>query len=93
MVRVDHRLERGRAAFGAARAAAELRPRRRRAAVGQCLEDLDYDRTTAVLEALAAGQSPKPGTTTGRKSSEPAGGPTSLKAMVDANHDYRGEWA
>ena len=56
-------------------------------------EDLDYDRTTAVLEALAAGQSPKPGSTTGRKSSEPAGGVTSLAAMVDENHDYRGEWA
>ena len=56
-------------------------------------EDLDYDRTTAVLEALAAGKTPAPGSTTGRKSSEPAGGPTSLKAMVDENHDYRGEWA
>ncbi|KQS04603.1 NADH dehydrogenase [Sphingomonas sp. Leaf357] len=56
-------------------------------------EDLDYDRTTAVLEALANGQTPKPGSTTGRKSSEPAGGVTSLAAMVDENHDYRGEWA
>jgi len=23
---------------------------------------------------------------------EPLGGPTSLKVMVSANHDYRGEW-
>ena len=56
-------------------------------------EDLDYDRTTAILEALAAGQTVKPGSTIGRKSSEPAGGVTSLNAMVDENHDYRGEWA
>jgi NADH-quinone oxidoreductase subunit E len=56
-------------------------------------EDLDYDKTLAVLKALAAGQDIKPGSQTGRTSSEPAGGPTSLKAMVDENHDYRGEWA
>ena len=56
-------------------------------------EDLDYDRTLAVLDALAAGQSPKTGTQEpGRRTSEPAGGPTTLTAMVDANHDYRGEW-
>ena len=56
-------------------------------------EDLDYDRTTAVLEALARGERPTPGSTTGRRDSCPAGGPTTLTAMVDANHDYRGEWA
>lgn len=56
-------------------------------------EDLDYDRTAAVLDALARGESPKPGSQTGRQTSCPAGGPTSLKEMVDANHDYRGEWA
>jgi NADH-quinone oxidoreductase subunit E len=56
-------------------------------------EDLDYDKTIAVLEALAQGKAPPVGSQTGRKSSEPAGGPTSLKAMVDENHDYRGEWA
>jgi NADH-quinone oxidoreductase subunit E len=56
-------------------------------------EDLDYDRTIGILEALAAGNSPKPGTQIpGRHTSEPEGGPTTLKAMVDANHDYRGEW-
>ncbi|MCG6120385.1 MAG: NAD(P)H-dependent oxidoreductase subunit E, partial [Blastomonas sp.] len=54
---------------------------------------LDYDSTTRILEALAAGESPKPGTQiAGRHTSEPEGGPSSLKAMVDANHDYRGEW-
>ena len=55
-------------------------------------EDLDYDRTTAVLEALARGETPPAGSQTGRRASCPAGGPTTLKEMVDANHDYRGEW-
>ena len=56
-------------------------------------EDLDYDRTVAVLEALAKGERPEPGSTIGRRTSCPEGGPTTLKDMVDANHDYRGEWA
>ncbi|MFA5989162.1 MAG: NAD(P)H-dependent oxidoreductase subunit E [Sphingomonas sp.] len=56
-------------------------------------EDLDYDRTTAILQALARGEAPKTGSQTGRQTSCPAGGPTSLAAMVDENHDYRGEWA
>ncbi len=56
-------------------------------------EDLDYDRTVAVLEALAKGETPAPGSTTGRRASCPAGGPTTLREMVDSNHDYRGEWA
>jgi len=56
-------------------------------------EDLDYDRTVAILDALANGQQPKPGTQEpGRHTVEPLGGPTSLKEMVSANHDYRGEW-
>jgi NADH-quinone oxidoreductase subunit E len=56
-------------------------------------EDLDYDKTVAILAALAAGGTPKPGSQNGRHTSEPEGGPTTLTAMVDANHDYRGEWA
>ena len=56
-------------------------------------EDLDYDRTCAVLDALARGERPAPGSQTGRRDSCPAGGPTTLREMVDANHDYRGEWA
>jgi NADH-quinone oxidoreductase subunit E len=57
-------------------------------------EDLDFDRTTAILEALARGESPKTGTQEpGRHTVEPVGGPTSLTAMVIENHDYRGEWA
>ncbi|HWK37028.1 NAD(P)H-dependent oxidoreductase subunit E [Sphingomonas sp.] len=56
-------------------------------------EDLDYDRMSAILETLANGGTPKPGTQEpGRHTVEPVGGPTTLKAMVDANHDYRGEW-
>ncbi|WOE73920.1 complex I 24 kDa subunit family protein [Alterisphingorhabdus coralli] len=56
-------------------------------------EDLDYDSATAILEALANGEQPKTGSQIeGRQSSEPEGGPTTLKDMVDANHDYRGEW-
>ncbi len=55
-------------------------------------EDLDYDRTVAVLEALANGHLPEPGSTIGRRASCPEGGPTSLTAMVDSNHDYRSEW-
>jgi NADH-quinone oxidoreductase subunit E len=55
-------------------------------------EDLDYDRTAAVLDALAKGERPQPGSTIGRQTSCPEGGPTTLTAMVDENHDYRGEW-
>lgn len=56
-------------------------------------EDLDYDRTVAILDALANGQQPKTGTQEpGRHTVEPVGGPTTLKEMVKANHDYRGEW-
>ncbi len=57
-------------------------------------EDLDYDRTTALLQALAAGETPKTGTQEpGRRTVEPLGGPTSLIAMVAENHDYRPEWS
>ncbi|MDZ4139756.1 MAG: NADH-quinone oxidoreductase subunit NuoE [Erythrobacter sp.] len=56
-------------------------------------EDLTPERLDAVLDALAAGETPKAGTQEpGRHSSEPSGGPTTLKEMVSENHDYRGEW-
>ncbi|MXP46535.1 NADH-quinone oxidoreductase subunit NuoE [Altererythrobacter luteolus] len=56
-------------------------------------EDLTVERLDAVLDALAAGKEPKEGTQEpGRHTSEPSGGPTTLKDMVDANHDYRKEW-
>ena len=51
------------------------------------------ERLDAVLDALAKGEQPKTGTQEpGRHTSEPAGGPTTLTEMVDANHDYRKEW-
>ncbi len=56
-------------------------------------EDLTPASLNAVLDALAAGKVPKTGTQLkGRHTVEPLGGPTSLKEMVTANHDYRGEW-
>ncbi|QUL38627.1 NADH-quinone oxidoreductase subunit NuoE [Erythrobacter sp. JK5] len=56
-------------------------------------EDLTPERLDAVLDALAKGEQPKAGTQEpGRHTSEPKDGPTTLKEMVDANHDYRGEW-
>jgi NADH-quinone oxidoreductase subunit E len=56
-------------------------------------EDLTPERLDAVLDALAAGETPKAGTQEpGRHTSEPSGGPTTLKEMVAGNHDYRGEW-
>ncbi len=56
-------------------------------------EDLTVERLDKVLDALAAGEQPKTGTQEpGRHTSEPKDGPTTLKEMVDANHDYRSEW-
>ncbi len=56
-------------------------------------EDLTVERFDAVLDALAAGQQPKEGTQDpARHTVEPVGALSSLTAMVDANHDYRGEW-
>ena len=56
-------------------------------------EDLDYDSMTRILDDLAAGKAPKAGTQNPqRHTSEPEGGPTTLKDMVSSNHDYRKEW-
>jgi NADH-quinone oxidoreductase subunit E len=56
-------------------------------------EDLTPESLDKVLDALAAGKTPKTGTQLkARHTVEPLGGPTSLKKMVKANHDYRGEW-
>ena len=56
-------------------------------------EDLTPERLDAVLDALAAGKTPKAGTQEpGRHTVEPLGGPTTLVEMVNANHDYRKEW-
>lgn len=56
-------------------------------------EDLTYEKTVEILDALARGESPKPGPQFGRQTSCPEGGPTTLQAMESENHDYRGEWA
>jgi NADH-quinone oxidoreductase subunit E len=56
-------------------------------------EDLTAASFDAVLDALAKGETPRAGTQLpGRHTVEPLGGVTTLGAMVDANHDYRGEW-
>ena len=46
----------------------------------------------AILDALAAGKSPKPGPQVDRQTSCPMGGPTTLKKMAERNYDYRPQW-
>lgn len=55
-------------------------------------EDLTYDSTIALLEALAEGKPVKVGPQIDRQVSAPEGGPTTLVEMVSENHDYRGAW-
>ena len=55
-------------------------------------EDLTFDSMTAILEALARGETPRPGPQIERQTSCPEGGPTTLKEMASENHDYRGDW-
>ena len=43
-------------------------------------EDLDYDRTVALIEAFRAGERPPAGSTIGRQTSAPEGGPLTLVA-------------
>jgi NADH-quinone oxidoreductase subunit E len=47
-------------------------------------EDLTYDSMTAILEALARGETPKAGSMIGRTASCPEGGPTTLKEFAGA---------
>jgi NADH-quinone oxidoreductase subunit E len=57
-------------------------------------EDLTFDSMTAIIEALARGETPKPGPQgVNRRTSDPEGGVTSLHSMLAENHDYRGEWS
>ena len=44
-------------------------------------EDLDYERTVALIDALREGRKPDIGSQTGRPGSQPAEGPTTLKAL------------
>lgn len=46
-------------------------------------EDLDYERTRAVLAALKRGERPRPGPQNGRTASMPLGGKTTLKELGD----------
>jgi NADH-quinone oxidoreductase subunit E len=55
-------------------------------------EDLTEQSMGAILDALAAGQSPKPGPQVDRQTSCPEGGPTTLKKMAERNYDYRPQW-
>ena len=55
-------------------------------------EDLTYESTAAILDALARGETPKPGPQVDRQTCAPIGGPSSLKDMVTENYDYRGQW-
>lgn len=44
-------------------------------------EDLDYERTRALLQALRRGERPAPGSSIGRIASAPEGGPTTLQSV------------
>ena len=46
----------------------------------------------AILDALARGETPKPGPQVDRQTSCPEGGPTTLKKMAERNYDYRAQW-
>jgi NADH-quinone oxidoreductase subunit E len=56
-------------------------------------EDLTFDSMTAILGALARGETPRPGPQVDRQTSAPEGGPSTLVEMVDANYDYRPRWS
>ncbi len=56
-------------------------------------EDLTEEKMGEILDALAAGKTPKPGPQIERQTSCPEGGPTSLKKMAERNYDYRGQWS
>ena len=55
-------------------------------------EDLTEESMGAILDALAAGKTPKTGPQDDRQASCPAGGPTTLKKMAERNYDYRPQW-
>jgi NADH-quinone oxidoreductase subunit E len=55
-------------------------------------EDLTEESMTVILDALAAGKTPKPGPQVDRQTSCPVGGPTTLKKMAERNYDYRPQW-
>ena len=56
-------------------------------------EDLTGESMAAILDALARGETPRPGPQVERQTSCPVGGPTTLKKMAERNYDYRGQWS
>jgi NADH-quinone oxidoreductase subunit E len=55
-------------------------------------EDLTEASMGAILDALAAGKTPRIGPQVDRQTSCPEGGPTTLKKMAERNYDYRPQW-
>jgi NADH-quinone oxidoreductase subunit E len=55
-------------------------------------EDLTEESMGAILDALARGETPKPGPQVDRQTSCAEGGPTNLKKMAERNYDYRSQW-
>jgi NADH-quinone oxidoreductase subunit E len=55
-------------------------------------EDLTEESMGAILDALANGQTPRPGPQIDRQTSCPVTGPTTLKKMAERNYDYRPQW-
>jgi NADH-quinone oxidoreductase subunit E len=55
-------------------------------------EDLTEEGMAAILDALARGETPKPGPQVERQTSCPITGPTTLKKMAERNYDYRPLW-
>jgi NADH-quinone oxidoreductase subunit E len=55
-------------------------------------EDLTEESMGAILDALAAGRTAKPGPQVDRQTSCPEGGPTTLKKMAERNYNYRPQW-
>ncbi len=55
-------------------------------------EDLTAESMGAILDALARGDTPRPGPQIERQTSAPLGGPTTLRKMAERNYDYRGQW-
>jgi NADH-quinone oxidoreductase subunit E len=55
-------------------------------------EDLTAKSMGAILDALAKGETPKPGPQVERQTSCPEGGATTLKKMAERNYDYRPQW-
>jgi NADH-quinone oxidoreductase subunit E len=45
-------------------------------------EDMDAERTKVLIEALKRGEVPKPGSMSGRQTSAPEGGPTTLTTLT-----------